>query len=114
MDNEPRSKIILDEFNKGCSCFSSRNTSLTTQGCVCTRAGKALLQWEACSTTLSFHGLGMVPEDPEMSPCNYNEAIQDNDVTLRQKDKVNLQEEENDRYKDVNLMGMTSSEGKIS
>ena len=27
----------------------------------------------------------MVPEDPEMSPCNYNEAIQDNDVTLRQK-----------------------------
>ena len=27
----------------------------------------------------------MVPEDPEMSHCNYNEAIQDNDVTLRQK-----------------------------
>ena len=25
MDNEPRSKIILDEFNIGCSCFSSRN-----------------------------------------------------------------------------------------
>ena len=27
----------------------------------------------------------MIPEDPEMNPCNYNEAIQDNDVTLRQK-----------------------------
>ena len=27
----------------------------------------------------------MIPEDPEMSPYNYNEAIQDNDVTLRQK-----------------------------
>ena len=27
----------------------------------------------------------MVLEEPEMSPCNYNEAIQDNDVTLRQK-----------------------------
>ena len=32
-----------------------------------------------------FIGLGMVPEEPEMSPRNYNEAIQDNDVTLRQK-----------------------------
>ena len=29
-----------------------------------------------------FIGLGMVPEEPKMSPCNYNEAIQDNDVTL--------------------------------
>ena len=28
-----------------------------------------------------FIGLGMVPEEPEMSPCNYNEAIQGNDVT---------------------------------
>ena len=27
----------------------------------------------------------MVLDDPEMSPYNYNEAIQDNDVTLRQK-----------------------------
>ena len=28
----------------------------------------------------------MVPEDPETSPYNYNEAIQDNDDTLWQKD----------------------------
>ena len=27
----------------------------------------------------------MIPDDPETSPSNYNEAIQDNDVTLRQK-----------------------------
>ena len=27
----------------------------------------------------------MFPEDPETSPCNYNEAIQDKDVTLWQK-----------------------------
>ena len=27
----------------------------------------------------------MVLEELEMSPCNYNEAIQDNDVTLGQK-----------------------------
>ena len=33
-----------------------------------------------------FIGLGMVPKEPETSPCNYNEAIQDNDVTLWQKD----------------------------
>ena len=26
-----------------------------------------------------------VPEDPEMDPCNYNEAIQDKDDTLWQK-----------------------------
>ena len=64
-----------------------------------------------------------------MSPYNYNEAIQDNDVTLQQKDNEywslvsslyrvkpigNLQEEENGRYKDKNLMDMTGSEGKIS
>ena len=29
-----------------------------------------------------FIGLGMVLEEPETSPCNYNEAIQDNGVTL--------------------------------
>ena len=33
-----------------------------------------------------FIGLGMFLEEPETSPCNYNEAIQDNDVTLWQKD----------------------------
>ena len=28
----------------------------------------------------------MVLEEPEMSPCNYNEAIQDTDVIFWQKD----------------------------
>ena len=36
-------------------------------------------------TTLLFHGLGMVLEEPKMSPCNYNEAIQDKNATLWQR-----------------------------
>ena len=32
-----------------------------------------------------FIGLGEVLEDPEINPCNYNEAIQDKDATLWQK-----------------------------
>ena len=32
-----------------------------------------------------FIGLGEVLEDPEIDPCNYNEAIQDKDATLWQK-----------------------------
>ena len=32
-----------------------------------------------------FIGLEEVSEEPEMDPCNYNEVIQDKDVTLWQK-----------------------------
>ena len=32
-----------------------------------------------------FIGMAEVPEDPEIDPCNYNEAIQDKDATLWQK-----------------------------
>ena len=32
-----------------------------------------------------FIGLGEILEDPEIDPCNYNEVIQDKEVTLCQK-----------------------------
>ena len=32
-----------------------------------------------------FIGLGLIPEEPEMNPCNYNESIQDKDATLWQR-----------------------------
>ena len=33
-----------------------------------------------------FIGLGEVPEDPEIDPCNYNEVIQGKDATLWRKE----------------------------
>ena len=80
-----------------------------------------------------------VPEEPEMDPCNYNEAIHDNDATLWQKIikieiesmysnssmvfsestwwgkthrlQVDLQEQEKDRLEGENLSGIASGEG---
>ena len=40
------------------------------------RSGRVVTQPE------HFIGLGEVPEDPEIDPSNYNEAVQDKDATL--------------------------------
>ena len=43
------------------------------------RSGRVVRQPER------FIGLGEIPVDPEIDPCNYNEAIQDKDATLWQR-----------------------------
>ena len=42
------------------------------------RSGKVVTQPER------FTGLGEIPVDPEIDPCNYNDAVQDKDATLWQ------------------------------
>ena len=43
------------------------------------RSGRVVRQLER------FSGLGEIPVDPEIDPCNYNKAIQDKDATLWQR-----------------------------
>ena len=86
LDNKPSSKVILDELraekNKGNEVpipvtQVSPPLVVRTQereepchsGMVVTQPGRII-------------GLGEVLEDPKIDPSNYNEAIQDKDVTL--------------------------------
>ena len=83
-----KSKVVLDELraetNEGNEVpipVTQVSTPLvvhTQELRVPRRSGRVVTQPER------FIGLGEVPEDPEIDPSNYNEAIQDKDVTLRQ------------------------------
>ena len=86
IDNKLRSKVILDELraetNEGNEVpipMTQVSTPLvvrTQEPRVPRRSGRVITQPE------HFIGLGEVPEDPEIDPSNYNEAIQDKDATL--------------------------------
>ena len=86
IDNKPRAKTVLDELRGE----GSDNTMTVTQvhpPLVAStqergeprRSGRVVHQPER------FIGLGEISEDPETDPNNYNEAIQDKDVTLWQR-----------------------------
>ena len=76
VDNKPRSRVVLDELRaKGdvsivpeTEVYPSRVASTQDQG-VPYHSGRVIQQLN------HFISLGEVPEEPEMDPCNYNEAI---------------------------------------
>ena len=89
IDNKPRSKNILDELRaevsegnevpvSGPQVRSPRVVSTQDRG-EPRRSGRVVRQPER------FIDLGEIPVDPEIDPCNYNEAIQDKDATLWQR-----------------------------
>ena len=83
MNNKPKSKIIIEELRGKGSKSSIPLTEVNRSPVASTqrqeeprRSGRVVRQPER------FIGLGEVPEDHEIDPCNYNEAIQDKDATL--------------------------------
>ena len=86
IDNKPRSKVILDELRDETdegnevpipvTQVSPPLVVRTQKSREPHRSGRVVTQ------PGHFIGLGEVPEDHETDPSNYNEAIQDKDVTL--------------------------------
>ena len=88
LDNKPRSKVILDELRAELGELNEvpiLETRVNQPQVVHTQetraprhSGRVVIQPE------HFIGLGEILVDPKIDPSNYNEAIQDKDVTLRQ------------------------------
>ena len=88
LDNKPSSNVVLDELAAELSEGDEVPTAVTqvsqppvarTQETRVPRhSGRVVSQLER------FICLGKIPVDPEIDPCNYNEAIQDKDATLWQ------------------------------
>ena len=88
LDNKSSSKVILDdlraEINEGhevpitVTQVSPPLVVRTQETRVPRHSGRVVTQPER------FIGLGEIPVDPETDPSNYNEAVQDKDVTLWQ------------------------------
>ena len=88
IDNKPRSNVILDELraetNEGNEVpIPVTQVSLplvvrTQKLRVPRRSGRVVTQPER------FLGLEEIPEDPEIDPSYYNEAVQNKDATLWQ------------------------------
>ena len=86
LDNKPRSKVILDELraelNEGNvvpildTMVNQPQVVRTQETRVPRRSGRVVTQPKR------FIGLGEILIDPETDPCNYNEAVQDKNVTL--------------------------------
>ena len=86
MNNKPKSKIILEELRDEGSESSVSLTEVNKSQVASTqRQGEPRCSGRVVHQLECFIGLGEVPEDPEIDPCNYNEAIQDKDATLWQK-----------------------------
>ena len=95
MDNKPKYKIVLDElWAKGVVILETQDQPLRVasaqeQGEPC-RSGRVV--WQPSHFMVWDSLLTKVPEEPEMVPWNYYEAIQDKDVTLWQKViKINME-----------------------
>ena len=87
LDNKPRSKVVLElraELGEGNEVpipetrVNQSQVVRTQETRVPHRSGRVVTQPER------FIGLREIPVDPEIDPSNYNEAIQDKDVTLWQ------------------------------
>ena len=88
LDNKPRSKVILDELRAETgesnevlipvTQVSPPLVTSTQEIRVPRHSGRVVTQPE------HFIGQGEVQEDPEIDSSNYNEAVQDKNVTLWQ------------------------------
>ena len=85
IDNKPRSKTILEELRGEGDVSPAMVTQVSPLQVASTQergephhSGRVVRQPE------HFIGLGEIPEDPKIDPCNYNEAIQDKDAILWQ------------------------------
>ena len=81
LDNKPSLKVVLDELraetNEGnevpipVTQVSPPLVIHTQETRVPRRSGRVVTQPKC------FIGLGEIPVDPEIDPCNYNDAVQD-------------------------------------
>ena len=88
LDNKPSSKVVLDELraelNEGNevpipdTMVNQSQVVRTQETRVPRRSGRVVTQLE------HFISVGEVPEDLEIDRSNYNEVVQDKDVTLWQ------------------------------
>ena len=86
IDNKPRSKVVLDELraetNEGNKVLIPE-AQVSPSLVICTQErGEPHCSWRVVTQPERFIGLGEVPEDPEIDPSNYNEAVQDKYATL--------------------------------
>ena len=86
MNNKPKSKTILEDL-RGEDSESSVLLMEVDKSLVAStqRQGEPRRIGRVVHQPERFISLGEVPEDHEIDPCNYNEAIQDMDATLWQK-----------------------------